>query len=97
MCKSHIPTAFCSIIPPIVLENIADKGTARQRDLAYQAINAAAQLRGQREALTRFAAFAPATAGTKRRTIFDAQRGLSLPGKLVRSEDGKASKDVTVN
>ena len=65
MGTNHVHTLGCFIIPPDILENIADKGTQRQRDLAYQALNASAQLRGQREALTRFAAFAPATAGCK--------------------------------
>ena len=97
MCTNHVHTFGCFIVPPEILENIADKGTVRQKDLAYQALSASAQLRGQREAITRFAAFAPATAGTKRRTIFDAQNGLSLPGKLVRGEKDKKNKDTTIN
>ena len=97
MCTNHVHTFGCFIVSPEILEHIANNGTQRQRDLAYQALNASAQLRGQREALTRFAAFAPATAGTKRRTIYDAQNGMSLPGKLIRGEKEKKSKDPTVN
>ena len=97
MRTNHVHTLGCFIISPDILENIASKGTQQQRDLAYQALTASAQLRGQREALMRFSAFAPAAVGTKRRTIFDAQNGLSLPGKLVRGEKDKKSKDAAVN
>lgn len=97
MCTNHVHTLGCFIISPDILENIANNGTARQRDMAYQALNASAQLRGQREVFVRFAGLAPVVAGTKRRTIYDAQHDMSLPGKLVRGEKDKKSKDIAVN
>ena len=97
MCKKTIHVAHCYIIPPIILRNVAENGTPKQKDMAYQQISAAGQLRGQREAIARFAAFAAATAGTKRRTIFDAKNGLTLPGKLIRGESDPKNKDTSVN
>src|ERR1044072_7997858 len=54
-------------------------------------------MRGQREVLTTFAALGMTPTGTMRRTIYDAKQGMTLPGKLVRSEGGKKSKDTAVN
>lgn len=97
MCTNTIHIAHCSIIPPEIMEKIAENGTARQKELAYQAISVGGQLRGQREAIMKFGGFMAAPAGTKRRTVFDAQHGQSLPGKLVRGEKDRKSADVTVN
>src|SRR4029079_5748218 len=50
-----------------------------------------------REAIMRVGAFKGAAAGTKRRTVFDAQHGQTLPGKLVRGEKDRKSSDISVN
>ncbi|HEY8205616.1 MAG TPA: M4 family metallopeptidase [Pyrinomonadaceae bacterium] len=54
-------------------------------------------MRGQREFLTTFAVLATTPTGTKRRTIYDAKKGMTLPGKLVRGEGGPKSADRSVN
>ncbi|HEV8588947.1 MAG TPA: M4 family metallopeptidase [Pyrinomonadaceae bacterium] len=54
-------------------------------------------MRGQREFLTTFAVLATTPTGTKRRTIYDAKNGMTLPGKLVRGEGGPKSADRSVN
>lgn len=97
MCKNPLSMIHCQIIPPHILRHVAENGSTAQKDAAYQAMSASGQLRGQREAIMRFAAFAPVTAGTKRRTIFDVKKGMVLPGKLVRGETDPKSKDVAVN
>ena len=97
MCTNPTHIAVCSIIPPVIMEKIAENGTARQKELAYQAISVGGQLRGQREAIMRVGAFKGASPGTKRRTVFDAQHGQSLPGKLVRGEKDRKSSDISVN
>ena len=97
MCKDSFQPVFCNIIPPDILENIAENGTAKQRDQAYQAMNVSAQMRGQREVLTTFAALGMTPTGTMRRTIYDTKNSMNLPGKLVRSEGGSKSKDTAVN
>ena len=97
MCNELSKLSRCYIIPPIILEHISQKGNDKQKAMAYEALNVSAQVRGQREVLTTFAALATTPTGTKRRTIYDAQHGLTLPGKLVRSEGSKKSKDIAIN
>lgn len=87
---------ICTIIPSRIFENIARRGNERQKESAFQNLNAAAQLRGQRSlpaALT-WAAVAP---GAMRRTVYDAQSGMQLPGVRVRGEGDPKSKDRAVN
>lgn len=97
MCQNSSSSVFCQIIPPDILQNIAANGTDAQKQLAYQALDVSAQLRGQRSVLTTFAALATTPTGTKRRTIYDAQRTMTLPGKLVHSETDPKSADIAVN
>lgn len=96
MCK-EVSNPICCIIPPNIHENIARNGSDKQKRMAYQALSASAYIRGQREFLTIFAALGTTPTGTKRRTIYDGKHELALPGKLVRGEGGKKSKDIAVN
>src|SRR5262249_11332045 len=88
---------ICRIIPPIILRNLAEHGGDKQRELAFRGMQISASIRGKREAVGSFAFAAAVPAGEKRRTIYDAQNGRFLPGKLVRGEGGPKSKDVMVN
>ena len=97
MCKNPINVAHCYIIPPIILRNVAENGTDEQKDMVFQQISVAGQLRGQRQAIQQFAAFAAATAGVKRRTIFNAKNDAGVPGQLVRGESDSKHKDSAVN
>lgn len=97
-CERH--SLFC-IVPPYVLENLANSTNATVRKAAIEAIASAADARATRrvmQAMPTLAAFA-APAGKKHRLVYDAQHaGLSsLPGKLVRSEGDAAVADVAVN
>src|SRR5437773_7020338 len=96
MCK-ELSHGICYIIPPHVHENIARNGNDKQKERAYQALNVSAHMRGQREILNTFAMLATTPTGVKRRTIYNAQNGLTLPGKLVRGEGDKKSSDTAVN
>ncbi|MEH1771277.1 MAG: M4 family metallopeptidase [Nostoc sp.] len=91
---NHI-CSVCCIIPPHLLKEIAKRGTPQQSDWAFQSLTHSARIRGQRDVLS----LAPAstTSGEKRRTIYDASQGTSLPGKLVRSEGDAPSNDPAVN
>jgi Zn-dependent metalloprotease len=87
----------CFIVPSKVLRHYADRaGTAAERNRLLDAIELSAHLRGQRSVAT-IAAQGPAQTGEKRRTVYDAQHGTKLPGKLVRGEGSKRSSDKTVN
>jgi Zn-dependent metalloprotease len=96
MCK-ELNHPICFIIPPHVHEHIARNGNEKQKERAYQALNVSAHMRGQREILNTFAVLATTPTGVKRRTIYNAQNGPTLPGKLVRGEGDKKSSDTSVN
>src|SRR5262249_31270642 len=96
MCN-ELHNRICYIIPPHIHETIARNGSDRQKEQAYQALNVSAHMRGQREILNTFAVLASTPTGVKRRTIYNAQNGLALPGKLVRGEGDPKSKDTSVN
>ncbi len=96
MCK-ELHNRICFIIPPHIQESIARNGNDRQKEQAYQALSVSAHMRGQREILNTFAVLATTPTGVKRRTIYNAQNGLSLPGKLVRGEGDPKSSDTSVN
>lgn len=89
---------ICSIVPPHVLRELAQRGTESQRERAFQTLNVSAQLRGRRAIVGElFSATLMAPTGEKRRTIYDAKNRSRLPGKLVRGEGDPPSNDVAVN
>jgi Zn-dependent metalloprotease len=100
MSKSHTHSTdfpICCIIPPVILRNLAERGSESLRELAFSGLQISAAMRGKREAVGSFAFAAAVPTGEKRRTVYDAQNRRTLPGKLVRSEGGKKSADATVN
>ena len=85
-------------VPPHVLQNIATKGTERQKNLAIATLKTSEQMRGQRLALADFSAAAFRVAvGTKERVVYNANNGSSLPGTIARREGDPAGTDVAVN
>ena len=87
------------ILPPHMLEDIANNGTAAQRVLAISNLKASAQIAGKRRALSDFtgAAFRVAAVGDKERIVYDARNGSNLPGTTVRKEGDPPVADVAVN
>lgn len=89
------------ILPPYVLDHLVQSSDAKLRRTAVEAIANAAEARATRSVLATIAPMAaiPSVAGRKERRIYDAQHQgfASLPGKLVRSEGDKVSKDPAVN
>ncbi len=93
---AHTGHPICCILPPHILTELAKRGSDEQRALALNALAHTEHLRGQRDVLALLSVGTPA--GQKRRTIYDAQHGTLLPGKLARGEGGaKSKKDVDVN
>lgn len=86
----------CYIIPPHILDHMAEHADERIRKAARATLLATRELRTQR---TLFATMATrgVAAGALRRSVYDAQQGDTLPGRLVRSEGGEASTDEAVN
>ncbi|WP_373987995.1 M4 family metallopeptidase [Duganella sp. BuS-21] len=93
----HPHACTCFIIPPKMLRKLA-QATADdcERDCLLDQAEMSAHLRGQRSVAPLMMGLVAAT-GEKRRTIYDAKNKTQLPGKLVRSEDGKPSTDKAVN
>jgi len=99
LCERRHPL-HC-IVPPYVLEKLADSSNPKTRRLAIEAIqqsSAAAATRRVLSAMPRMAA-TPSPQARKHRLVYDAKGGSmsSLPGKLVREEGGRSSKDPAVN
>jgi len=94
---SHSHDVFCTILPPHMLKHMATAGDKETCDRAHRSLEAAAAARGQRAILGPMAALLAVSPGEKRRTVYDAKNGQVLPGKLVRGEDDKKTKDVSVN
>lgn len=99
---NHRHPIFC-ILPPHILIAIASNGSKAQRDMAIGTLQAAAATRARRQTMMELnkaslvGTMAGVTTSGKNRTIYDAKRGSSLPGTLVRSEGDPASSDVAVN
>jgi len=92
--SSHI-CPICCIIPPHMTDHIIKHGNEEMRAWAMETMRRSEQFRGRREIVGNIAL--AASTGQKRRTVYDARQGETLPGKLVRGEGGRKSKDVAVN
>lgn len=95
-CRHH---AVCSIIPPIVLRHLADKGDADAKQAALDTLERSAALRLRREEIGPLAAALRTPSGVRRRAIHDMKhRTRPLPGVLVRGEaDRDPVADASVN
>lgn len=89
------------IVPPYLLERLAEGPNAKLRRAALDAIASSADARATRRVMQAMPAMAAmaAPAAKKHRLVYDAQnKGMAqLPGKLVRSEGDKATSDAAVN
>src|SRR5512135_2369608 len=93
----HFHSLQC-ILPPHMLKNMYANGSALQKRAALAAVVASAQLRGRRQALNEASiSLAPAEVMGKRRRVFTAANGSTLPGTLVRDEGAAAVADPAVN
>ncbi|UXA50891.1 M4 family metallopeptidase [Xanthomonas prunicola] len=88
------------ILPPSLLEHLAQAASAHARQCAVLSRQITSQLRQQRALGLLARADAPAaeaeakqTAWLVQRRIYDAQHGTTLPGTLVRDEGAAATQD----
>lgn len=89
----------CSIVPSYILRNIARNGDEQDRALALASLALTSMPRLERQAPAAMLAgvelmLAPPR---RRRTVYDARETKTLPGRRVRGERGKPSRDVAVN
>jgi Zn-dependent metalloprotease len=97
MCTHHRHPAACLIVPPHMLEKIAQNSpdpVARQR--AVQSLQSHAQLRGMRVANAQTPT-AAAVIATKRRTVYTAREKTRLPGVVQRREGEAPTADIAGN
>jgi Zn-dependent metalloprotease len=89
----------CTIIPPHVLEHVADRhGDEQVRELVRRTLVIDGEKRLTRDAAQLIAQPPPPTApAAANRTLHDAEHEQSLPGKTVRSEGGPATGDQQVD
>lgn len=87
------------IVPPHMLEEIAENGSPAQRDMAVKTLITSGEMRGRRLAMSDYiaATMLEAVAGGKDRLVYDAKNGILLPGTLVRKEGEAPTSDVAVN
>ena len=95
------PNPIHCILPPYVLDRMAESDDTKVRKLAVEAIARSATLRATRVAVAQFPAMAalPSPESKKHRLVYNMknQGSTFLPGKLVRSEGEPKSKDPAVN
>jgi Zn-dependent metalloprotease len=98
---SCCPNPIHCILPPYVLDNLAESPDADVRRLAVEAIARSATLRATRTTLAQVSAMTaiPSPDGKKDRLVYNmnGQGSSFLPGKLVRREGSAKSRDVAVN
>ncbi len=100
--SSRPPFSFASIIPPIIMQNVARNGTSSERDMAIHTLGIGESFRAYRAAqlptlpsgVRRMPLMAQAT---MMRSIYDADHKSELPGRLVRTEGAPPTGDPAVD
>lgn len=94
----------CAIVPPHVLLQVAERGTAEERETALRTLALCAAMREHRamvgaELRLRAGAAAPAPPAAERVTVYDVRHGTdaALPGALVRGQGDAPVADASVN
>jgi len=85
----------CFFIPPHMYRDLGKSSDPRYQRTAQRGIEISERIRGQRDVLAIMPALA-LTPDKLRRTLYDAGKQQTLPGNVVRSENGPASTDVAV-
>jgi Zn-dependent metalloprotease len=98
---SHRHSIFC-ILPPYMLEQIAQRGTSGQRQTAARTLASSQFIREKRRSLalaTTRGAFRARVAAPaiKQRAVYSAKFGTQLPGTLMRGEGDDPISDPSVN
>ncbi|MEP7289220.1 MAG: M4 family metallopeptidase [Chloroflexota bacterium] len=96
---AHGRSCIECILPPYMLDRIAEQGTPEQQQKAIQTQAISDQIRETRRAIADLpqpAADAPAVGG-KQRTVYTADNGSNLPGRQVRNEGEPPTTDPAVN
>ncbi|HUR81344.1 MAG TPA: M4 family metallopeptidase [Thermoanaerobaculia bacterium] len=90
-------TTICNIVPAYLLRAIAANGDEEDRVRALAALSLTSTSRGERQALTELAGLLVLPPRAKRRTVYDAHHSRTLPGRTVRAEGERRTRDEAVN
>lgn len=95
---THRHSIFC-ILPPHLLEQVAQNGSIAQRDMAVRTLSTSRLVRANRINLARASmrGTLSAPASGKQRVVYSAGNGTSLPGTIMRSEGDAPVDDDAVN
>lgn len=87
------------ILPPYILDQIAQNGTAEQREKAAATAQTSAMFRAERTetAARGVVPRAPMAQAAKQRAVYTANFGSTLPGQLVRAEGAPPTGDLAVD
>ncbi|MEV3991143.1 M4 family metallopeptidase [Streptomyces sp. NPDC049837] len=96
------PSVFCTIVPPHLLDRLSRAAdpviaAAARRTLVADAANRTARRLTTVVGAAPVPVAADAPADKPKRTVYDAGHKTALPGKKVRGEGEKPTKDATVN
>ncbi|HEX6305062.1 MAG TPA: M4 family metallopeptidase [Anaerolineales bacterium] len=93
----HMASIFC-ILPPYMLERVAQQGSPEQRQTALRTLQVGVRFQAERALRTEVPAlvFSTPVVG-KQRAVFDAEFGSGLPGRLVRGEGEPPTGDPAVD
>ncbi|HJQ36818.1 MAG TPA: M4 family metallopeptidase [Thermoanaerobaculia bacterium] len=89
--------ALCSIVPPHMLQTLAERGDDDDRRRAIAALEWSLQPRTERAALVMIAGPVILPPLRKRRTVYDARHDRDLPGVIARGEGAPRTRDTAVN
>ena len=84
-------------MPAYILRAIADRGDDEDRARALASLALTSGSRGERQAFTELAGVLVLPPRAKRRTVHDAQQTRALPGRIVRTEGERRTRDDAVN
>jgi Zn-dependent metalloprotease len=84
----------CSIVPPHILNHLAESDDRELRQRAREALVLGERMRGERRHTPHFRGVLPSA--VKRRSVYDARHTTNLPGVLTRTEESSESTDASV-
>jgi Zn-dependent metalloprotease len=100
MTETYATSVFCTIVPPHLLEQLAQHEDPELHHPARRSLELDAEHRDCRSLAVRSAVApkpTPQPADSPRRTLYDARHHQSLPGTEVRAEGDRPSADASVN
>ena len=95
MRHSRVPCA--GIVPPFLLQRLAESGEAELADHARRTLQHDSVLRARPARPTAPPQTAAPSTAVLHRTVHDVHHGSTLPGEVVRDEGDPASSDTAVN